>query len=124
MLVIAADGRELVLVEAGHTEYTTNPVALDGNDFCAAVFTAHSLTGGSVQGSSEVSYRVQCSIDGFTWIDQGPEGSYTDPANTPALVVYDVHGRFLRVVLAFDLADAPGGSALFSLQLQLSHAES
>ena len=69
MLVVFANNQVLIAAAGTTVTITTDPVAVGGNNRATAVTNVHGIFNPSATG---LEWKMQISMDGQTWVDQGP----------------------------------------------------
>jgi hypothetical protein len=69
MLVVFANNQVLVTAASTSVEITTDPVAVGSNNRGTAVTNVHGMFNA---GAAGLEWVTQISMDGQTWVDQGP----------------------------------------------------
>ena len=69
MLVVFANNQVLIAPAGQSVTITTDPVAVGGNNRATGVTNIHGMFNPSGTG---LSWKMQISMDGQTWVDQGP----------------------------------------------------
>lgn len=115
MLVVFAANQVLTAPNGGSVAVTTEPVALDGFNVMTAVTTAHDVFGATAPFPG-LRWRTEVSMDGQTWVNQGPaSGGAIRAAGTFLSAAGAVTGVWVRLLIEFDCDAGALGAATFDI---------
>ena len=119
MLVVFADNLTLV-ADAGNTcTITTDPVAIGGNNRATAVTNVHSIFNAGTNG---LSWQMQISMDGQTWVNQGTVLPATTGTGATLSNPATVTGVYARLRISFEASVAGEAAAVLDVHAMIDRA--
>jgi hypothetical protein len=119
MLVVFANNQVLIAPTSGSVSITTDPVAVGGNNQATGVTNVHGIFNAAAAG---LRWDMEISMDGQTWVTQGPAAAAItatgETLSNPAVVT----GVYARLVISFDASAAGVGAATFDIHVNFDRS--
>ena len=120
MLVVFANNQVLIAPAGGSVTVTTDPVSVSGNNRATGVTNTTGIF--SPAAGLGLRWKMQVSMNGQTWVDQGPSVSVIATAGETLQPASTVTGVYARLSISFD-ADAGGiGAATFDIHVNFDRS--
>ncbi len=119
MLVVFANNQVLIAPATGSVSITTDPVAVGGNNQAMGVTNVHGIFNAAAAG---LRWNMEISMDGQTWVTQGPAQSALTGTGADKAPPTQVTGVYARLVISFDASAAGIGAATFDVHVNFDRS--
>ena len=114
MLVVFANNQTLVADTSSTVTITTDPVAVGRNNRATGVTNVHSMFNA---GTSGLMWHMEISMDGQTWVTQGPAEAAIPSAGEELAAATTVTGVYARLSISFEASGAGIGATTFDIHV-------
>jgi hypothetical protein len=117
MLVVFANNQVLIAPASSSVTVTTDPVAVGGNNRATGVSNVH----GIFNAGTGLTWKMQISMDGQTWVDQGPVQVAMTATGEYLADPVEVTGVYARLSITY-ATGAGIGAATFDIHVNFDHS--
>ena len=114
MLVVFANNQTLVADASSTVTITTDPVAVGRNNRATGVTNVHSMFNA---GTSGLMWHMEISMDGQTWVTQGPSQAAKTSAGDELATQSTVTGVYARLSISYQASASGIGATTFDIHV-------